>query len=198
MNKQGMLYTILFTFTISFVLVLILAFSNEATRERVALNLELARSRAVLTAIGISFDGDEDVLNKISGLDYDNETGLYSTEIDGKTVYAAEFSGAGVWGTIRGFAAFTADLGQFIGLEIVDHSETPGLGGRIEEPVYKDQFRGKIIPEDKNFTLNRAGNSDKDSGQIDAVTGATGTSRAMTRILNSELQRFAKKLGGNS
>lgn len=198
MNKQSMLYTVIFTFTISFVLVTVLAFSNEATREMVELNNQVSRSRAVLNALGLEYSGQQDLLARYEELSRDDDSGLYSTEIEGKDVYAKEFSGQGLWGTIRGVIAFTADLERFVGLEIVEHSETPGLGGRIEEPLYKNQFRGLHIPDDGEFELNAAGGSDPDEGKIDAVTGATGTSRAMTSIINSQVQQLKEILGGRS
>ncbi|AFG37863.1 FMN-binding protein [Spirochaeta africana] len=198
MNKQSVLYTVVFTFLVSFVFVTLLAFSNEATREQVELNNQLARSRAVLNALGIEFASESELLSRFEDLAYDEDSGLFTTEADGQTLHAFEFSGSGLWGPIRGVIAVTANLEKIVGLEIVEHNETPGLGGRIEESGYKQQFRGLIIPDDKTFTLNPAGDSDKDSGQVDSVTGATRTSEAMAGIINTEIRRLSELLGGQS
>jgi Na+-transporting NADH:ubiquinone oxidoreductase subunit C len=56
--------------------------------------------------------------------------------------YAFAVWGVGFWARIDGYLAVTPDLGEVIGLVIVRHSETPGLGGRITEKAWRDAFRG--------------------------------------------------------
>lgn len=63
-----------------------------------------------------------------------------------------------------------------IGMEVVSHSETPGLGARIEEPGFRSQWIG--LPLDKPATLAANG------GTIDAISGATNTSRAAVNGTN--------------
>ncbi len=58
-------------------------------------------------------------------------------------------------------------------------NETPGLGARITEKWFKEQFRGKSAP----FTMAAEGTSEK-PGELDAITGATKTSQAVLRIVN--------------
>lgn len=198
MNKQSMVYTVIFTFIVSFVFVTVLAFSNEVTRERVQLNNELALNRAVLNAIGIEYSSKDDILAKFDTVDYDKQRSLYTARVDSEQVYAKRFQGSGLWGPIEGIIAVTDDFDRISGLEIISHNETPGLGGRIEESVYRSQFRGLHIPDDLQFTLNKAGDSAKDSGQVDAITGATRTSEAMTGIINTQIQRLSETLGGQS
>ncbi len=198
MNKQSMLYTMVFTFLISFVLVMLLAFSNEATREQVRLNQQLNRSRAVVNALGIDYETEEELLEIFEDLEFNEETGIFTTTVDEQTAHAYEFNGSGLWGPINGVIAVTADLERIIGLEIVQHNETPGLGGRIEEAAYQQQFRGLVIPSDLDFDLNPAGDSPQDSGQIDAVNGATRTSEAMVSTINDQIRQLEEIRGGQS
>ena len=83
----------------------------------------------------------------------------------------------------------SSDLAQITGLVFTDQSETPGLGGRIDELAYREQFRGlKISPGTKLAYGNQGGS------QIDAITGATLTSNSVMRILNGLLADTISKL----
>ncbi len=57
------------------------------------------------------------------------------------------------------------------GIDILTHSETPGLGARVTEPMFKDNFNGRQL--NANFSVKQ------DAGIIDGVSGATITSRAV-------------------
>jgi electron transport complex protein RnfG len=67
-------------------------------------------------------------------------------------------------------AGFKPD-GTIIGISVLNHKETPGLGTKITEPEFKEQFTGKNPGE---FILKVK----KDGGQVDAITAATISSRA--------------------
>ena len=188
MNKEGMVYTVVFIFIVSFAFVFLLSMTNQATIEQVRLNQELARQRAVLSAMGIEFETDQEVMDRFDEVAADRVAGLYAGQVDDRTVYAKEFSGSGLWGLISGIAAVTADLERFVGIEIVDDNETPGLGGRIKEEWYKAQFDGLPIPEPGIRV--RMGNPDLEAGIIDGVTGATATSLAMQSIVNRVIDDF--------
>ena len=60
--------------------------------------------------------------------------------------------------------------GKLTGMESVSHSETPGLGARIEEPGFRRQWQG--LPLDQPVAITA------DGGVIDAISGASATSRA--------------------
>jgi Na+-transporting NADH:ubiquinone oxidoreductase subunit C len=201
MNRQGLLYTVIFSFVIAFLFVTLLAFADTGTREQVALNQEIARQRAILNALGIEYSGPEDVQAKFSDVEQYEEDGveLYRTTVDGETLVAKEFSGSGLWGTIQGILAVTADLDRAVGLEIVTHNETPGLGGRIDEPWFKEQLRGeKIVDGTIDVGSAGDGDEDRDNGSIDAITGASRTSDSMRTILANEISSLESILGGNS
>lgn len=201
MNKQSLIYTVIFTFLVSFVFVTVLAFANDSTREQVQLNQELARQRAILNALNIDYDGPDDVQAKFDDVEIEDRDGteLYKAQKDDHTAIAKEFSGSGLWGTIRGILAVQEDLSRTVGIEIIEHNETPGLGGRIDEPWFKEQLRNLRIV-DGTIDVGGAGDGDEDkeNGEIDAITGATRTSDAMRVILSKELSTFESVLGGNS
>jgi electron transport complex protein RnfG len=65
--------------------------------------------------------------------------------------------------------------GAVTGVSIVSMSETSGLGTNASKPAFKDQYTVGAAP----FAVN------KDGGTIQALTGATVTSRAVTRGVNA-------------
>lgn len=80
------------------------------------------------------------------------------------------------------------------GYTILEHKETPGLGDNAgkDDPEsdrdFPDQFKGKGLDNFK-FAVS------KDGGQVDAITSATITSRAVTGALKTGLERFKKARG---
>lgn len=85
----------------------------------------------------------------------------------------------GLWGAIR--AAVGVDgVGRVTGLAILEQNETPGLGARIAEPWFRRQFRGRRAPVE----LDPEGTASADPGRVDAVTGASISSRAVRDLVN--------------
>jgi len=76
----------------------------------------------------------------------------------------------GFSGNISLMAGFKPD-GTIINITVLDQKETPGLGTKMAEPLFKDQFNDKNPSE---FSLKVK----KDGGQVDAITAATISSRA--------------------
>ncbi|MHB8962411.1 MAG: FMN-binding protein [Saccharofermentanales bacterium] len=193
--KNGYVYTIVFMLIISSVFTFFLAGTNEILMPKIQENERLAERRSLLNVFGLDQDGspeevfvrfDANIRPAIS-----NGIELY-TQIDstGKILgYAVPFTGAGLWGTISGYLGVSADLKSVLGLVFTSQNETPGLGGRIEEPAYRDQYRSLAIVPDQPLAYG----VDNDS-QIDAITGATLTSNAVLKILNALLTDTVSRL----
>ena len=81
----------------------------------------------------------------------------------------------------------SADYSKLIGIEFTSHSETPGLGGRIDEEWFKEQFRGIDLEDSQDdyiiYTPAAGGN-------VDAITGATLTSQSVREFVNEDIQKF--------
>jgi len=115
----------------------------------------------------------EEVLgNKVVVADENGEVPIFFMK-DGDTVsrLAVETIGPGSYGgnlvIMVGIDLVDAKL---TGMEAVSHSETPGLGARIEEDAFRRQWRG--LPIDQPVAITT------DGGVIDAISGASTTSRA--------------------
>jgi electron transport complex protein RnfG len=76
----------------------------------------------------------------------------------------------GFSGYISLIAGFKPD-GTIINIAVLEQKETPGLGTKMGDPGFKDQFKGKNPAE---FQLKVK----KDGGPVDAITAATISSRA--------------------
>jgi len=198
MNKEGTIYTIIFTFITAFLFVFLLAAANESTKEIVQKNLEIQEKGSILRALGIEAT-EEEVLNKYDSQVTEKETEnlIYTAQVDGEQVYAQKFSGPGLWGTITGVLAVDSSVNRIQGLEIISHNETPGLGGRITEDWFTDQFRDQAVPGDMKIQVNQGsgkGDPVKEDDRVDAITGASRTSDYIEALVNRELQSIKKRL----
>jgi electron transport complex protein RnfG len=97
---------------------------------------------------------------------------VYPAKKDGELVGLAvkTYSKKGFSGQIGLMAGFKPD-GTIINITVLEQKETPGLGTKMAEPAFKDQFMGKN-PADFKLRVK------KDGGKVDAITAATISSRA--------------------
>lgn len=205
MKKDGIIYTVIFTFLISFVFVGILALVNYLTAEKTLRNQELAFQKAVLNSLNISYTDNQqvfDLFNKniqVSSKSTKNRT-LYEYKTNDKIFYVMRFSGQGLWGTITGVLAVNSSIDTIFGLDIISHNETPGLGGRIDEDWFKKQFRMEAISPQGKIRIGSGGSGDSNTGnfEVDGITGASRTSNLMEIIINNQLEIFREILKGGS
>lgn len=71
------------------------------------------------------------------------------------------------------------------GIAIVSHAETPGLGSRIDEPNFKNQFKGKGL-DNIDWRVK------KDGGEFDQITGATISPRAVVGAISKGLEFYRR------
>lgn len=110
---------------------------------------------------------------------------VYVFDINGQKVTVMPCYGAGLWGPIWGYVAVAAD-GRTIDGAIFDHkSETPGLGAKITEPAFYGQFRGKRFGEGETMFSVVKGGAKGAEDAVDAISGATITSQALGRTINT-------------
>jgi Na+-translocating ferredoxin:NAD+ oxidoreductase subunit G len=84
---------------------------------------------------------------------------------------AFESKATGFGGDISIMVGYYLEKDALTGIGILTHQETPGLGARITGPVFTDKFKDKPITT--TFKVK------KDGGEIDAVSGATYSSRGV-------------------
>lgn len=123
---------------------------------------------------------------------------------DGTTKYVIPVYGAGLWGPIWGFVAVSEDGSTVYGANFSHQGETPGLGARIAEQPFQDAFKDKQLFKEgafKNVEVVKKGQKPSNDGDyVDALTGATITSRGVSDMLATGLapyEAFLKKLQEN-
>ena len=99
---------------------------------------------------------------------------------EGDTIgYAFEAKGTGYQGEIILMVGLSPDLATIKGIEVLESKETPGLGGKIEGEDFKGQFRGlSTLKIDK----------------IQAISGATISSKSVIKIAQKEIVKIKKIL----
>lgn len=94
--------------------------------------------------------------------------------------------GQGLWGLMRGYMAIEGDGNTIVGITFYEHSETPGLGGEINNPRWQAQWEGKkIFPDAESVVpaIRVARGSASGEHQVDGLSGATLTSNGVTNML---------------
>ena len=190
MKKDSLIYTVVFSFTITFIFVFILAVAHKGTAERVKEYQKISEARAYLSASGIvltSGDNPQEKFLEIFGSDFPDKEVL-TASIDNENIFVSRFSGKGLWGTIYGVIATNNDINKIIGIEITSHSETPGLGGRIEESWFLKQFKDEEVPDKIKIVMGVGrGDTVSDNSLVDGITGATRTSESVENMINKKL-----------
>lgn len=96
--------------------------------------------------------------------------------------------GYGLWSTLYGFVALESDLETVAGIGFYEHTETPGLGGEVDNPKWKSSWIGKqaynqgelaITVLKGKADMSRAGSE----SQIDGLAGATLTTRGVDNLV---------------
>ena len=164
---------------ITVVMVGILAFMNELTREPIAQANAKTLSDAV-AAVVPGFDNDpiaEKRVENVEGVDYT----IYPATKGGDYLGAAvESTALGFGGNLTIIVGFDKD-GVINDYSLLSHAETPGLGAKADQWFKKGQ-KGDITgktPANGDLTVS------KDGGQIDAITASTITSRAFLKAVNN-------------
>jgi len=166
----------------------ILAKVYDATRDAIA---EAKRQETLdaIKAVLPPFDNepDKDVVTVSSGKDKKGneiKTTFYLGEKNGNLVGIAFKTS-----TMEGYSGFIEVMvgvdaeGTISAIEILSHAETPGLGNKIVKPEFKDRFKGRNLSNTRWMVK-------KDGGDIDQITGATISPRAVTRAVKDGLELF--------
>lgn len=190
MKKDSLLYTVVFTFTITFIFVFILAVTHELTAEKVNRYKRISETKAYLSAAGIEvgpYENPQEKFYKIFGSEYPDKEVL-TASINGEKILISRFSGKGLWGTISGVMATNDKVDKIMGIEVISHSETPGLGGRIEESWFLKQFKGEKVTGNIKVVMGSGrGDTIHTNSSVDGITGATRTSESVENIINKKL-----------
>lgn len=154
------------------------------TQKQLKINYEIARQQALsdLMPNASSFDPVYgDIIIDGEG----NKEVLYYRALDNSSNlvgFAFFKKQIGSQGPIEVAGGITSDY-TMTGIQIMSHTETPGLGAKIVSPEFKDQFKG-VAKEDLRLS--------KKGGKIDTITGASISSQAVIDAMTSKINEIQK------
>ena len=183
MNKVVKLALILFL--ISAVVAGILGGVYNVTKDPIAENAAKVTREAyeAVMPAGVTIDpAQAQELGEVVSVNGASITLLKCTPADDGNVYVVEAVTSGSQGKVTTAIGVDKSTGQCTGIAIVSSSETSGLGAEASKPYFKDQLVGK---DGQSCFITKEG------GQVNAITGATITSKAVTRSVSAAIDYVA-------
>ena len=117
---------------------------------------------------------------------FTDDSGIVSTIYKGQSGYAVEVTPSGFNGTVTMMVGVD-NAGKVLGISVVNHTETAGLGAvSAANTSAGESFRSQFAGKTDSVAVA------KDGGEIDAITGATITSRAVCTGVNAALDCIAR------
>lgn len=164
-------------FTVTAVVAVLLAGANLLTKDRIAAAEKEKIDAAVAAVLPNDTVESETAVNQ----------GIVKTLYRGKNGCAVEVAPNGFGGAMTLLVGVSRE-GKVLGVQIVSHSETPGVGAKAQTDTdFLNSFLG----------LSGSVQVSKDGGEADTVTGATVTSRAVAEGVSAALE-FAATLDWNT
>ncbi|MCK4763624.1 MAG: RnfABCDGE type electron transport complex subunit G [Candidatus Aminicenantes bacterium] len=170
--------------TVAVLSALALSFTYSGTKEARAM-VEVKRTLKALQEVLPAFDNDPD--SEKYNLESDADLLLYPAKKEGQPAGTAvkTYSDKGFTERIWLMVGFDKD-NKIYKTWVLKQRETPGLGTKMKEPKFRNQFSGKD-PAAFNLKVK------KDGGQVDAITAATISSRAFCDAVD---RAYRALLGG--
>jgi electron transport complex protein RnfG len=166
----------------------ILAEMNELTRQPIAASRKAKLENALLAVLP-AFDNSPENEAYLAPVASGDSVKIYPARKQGELVGAAveSYSQKGFSSEIKIIAGLDVS-GKLINYKVLEHSETPGLGSKMEEWFRTNKNRQSILGVDLSQTTLKV---TKDNGTVDAITGATISSRAFLEAVNRAYAAFS-------
>ncbi|MEM6615846.1 MAG: Na(+)-translocating NADH-quinone reductase subunit C [Pseudomonadota bacterium] len=145
-----------------------------------------------------TFDDAAAADNPETSIELDNDPASIGRQAIYRTVYllrddAGELDkvilpihGYGLWSTLYGFIAVEEDANEIFGLQFYQHAETPGLGGEVDNPRWRNLWKGKQLADadgELQITVAKTPPPAGTEYHIDALSGATLTSDGVNNLV---------------
>lgn len=164
---------------ITSVVALLLGFFNDTTKDIIA-QTNLEKKIASMQRVMPEAETFVTLYPDLSAAPMVTEVNVGSSNSGNVEGWCFSMSPKGYGGAITMVVGITSDL-TVSGVEIVAHSETPGLGANAQKESWLSQFNGQ------SGVLSVVKNAPQ-AGQIQAVTSATKTSKAVVNAVNQALE----------
>lgn len=122
---------------------------------------------------------------RVEGVDFE----LYKVFDDSTAQigYAMVYEGNGFAGNMRVMAGFNNDVSKMVGVQILEQTETPGLGTKVTEEPFTKQFINLSTNPQVDYVKGVPPTKDN---EIQAITGATISSKSVVAILNGGIMKL--------
>lgn len=177
-------------FLITAIAAVILAVINSITKPVIEVNTYKKQNESMQKVLHTASSFEEADMSALALVDFPCAiTGVYNGyDADGNvTGFAVMVSSGGYGGDVSLAVGIDNEL-KVTGIDVISHSETPGLGAKC----VKDEFKGQFVGKGADIQVVKSGAKDN---QIDAITSATITSRAVTNGVNTAISavKFIKE-----
>ena len=157
-----------------------LSLVNNWAAPKIAINQKAETERAIYL---VHLDGQRYEEIKNAGF----EVYRVFNEADSSVGYSLVYSGNGFQGKIKLMIGLSDDISKITSIEVLEQSETPGLGTKILEPPYKDQYNGLVTTPAVKLVK---GLEPSNPNEVQSITGATISSRAVVTIVNDGVAKL--------
>lgn len=175
-------------FVICVIVSVLLAGTNALTKEPIAENTKHKTQNAMYGVCprAVSFEESETDSNAYLAFNAEGE----------KIGCAVSVTAKGYGGDVTvmvGICGNKDTQAQVTGVEILSHDETPGLGANAEKEDFRTQYKQELSAEGFSVVKDGSGGS---QGKVDAITGATVTSKAVTSAVNDAAEIYGLLVKG--
>jgi len=92
-------------------------------------------------------------------------------------------SGQGMWSTIYGYLCLESDLNTIAGIRIYEHGETAGIGDRIQDPGWQNEWVGRQLYNDTGQLRFRVVRNASLPFEVDIISGASITAEGVGNLV---------------
>ena len=176
----------------------LLVFVDQATSGQIRENRRRALEEAVGEVLGapalvVSFRVTDAGLVREEEVNYEVDTEALDrvfagySDAEGKSLigFALAFQRTGFQDAIRLIFGYDPRNKQVLGVKVLEHKETPGLGDKIEGAAFLDPIRGQTV----DLVPVKPGRGTGGPSEVDTITGATISSAWVVRIINEATGR---------
>lgn len=181
---------VLFLVILSNICVGVLALGNEAYKDASVI-FKIRLYETIMNNYEIAYEKGEEI--KVFEENFaevtKGKTSYYISKIKNKDSVVFKSQGPGLWSVVELLITVDKERTHLLNMTVLSQAETPGLGARITEQWFMDNFKNvEIRPTLKvvSFKSNK--------NEVDAISGATVTSDAVEVILNKGISKMDKEL----
>ena len=199
---KGSVYTLVYAAVLGTVCALVLTFAASFTAPYKLANAKAEEVKNILLALNVSVPekaSSEELVEIYKKNVQEQERGdittyVYTPSGNNDGAIAIRFAGPGLWGPIKGFLALDPKITKIQGITFYEQEETPGLGGEIVKPSFRDKFVGLVIRDEAgNPGIIIKNGGEAAVNKVDGISGATMTCDKVQEMLNEAIKSIVEE-----